>query len=65
VTGRTGELLTELFDGAVVCNAVGPFAQHGREVVEACITADAGLPRSKAGKVLKPEIKSRLSASGE
>ena len=30
--------LTELFDGArVVLNTVGPFAQYGREVVEACI----------------------------
>jgi short subunit dehydrogenase-like uncharacterized protein len=30
--------LTELFDGArVVCNTVGPFAQHGSEVVEACL----------------------------
>jgi len=32
--------LTELFTGAeVVCNTVGPFAQHGREVVEACLNA--------------------------
>jgi short subunit dehydrogenase-like uncharacterized protein len=32
------EPLAELFDGArVVLNTVGPFAQHGREVVEACI----------------------------
>jgi len=32
------EPLAELFDGArVVCNTVGPFAQYGREVVEACI----------------------------
>ena len=32
--------LTELFDGArVVLNTVGPFAQHGREVVEACIAS--------------------------
>ena len=30
--------LTELFDGArVVCNTVGPFAQYGNEVVEACL----------------------------
>jgi short subunit dehydrogenase-like uncharacterized protein len=30
--------LTELFAGAsVVCNTVGPFAQYGGEVVEACI----------------------------
>ncbi len=30
--------LTELLGGArVVCNTVGPFAQHGGEVVEACI----------------------------
>src|SRR5450755_3298840 len=30
--------LTELFTGAsVVCNTVGPFAQYGGEVVEACI----------------------------
>jgi len=30
--------LTELLSGArVVCNTVGPFAQHGGEVVEACI----------------------------
>jgi hypothetical protein len=32
------EPLTELFGGArVVLNTVGPFAQYGREVVEACI----------------------------
>jgi short subunit dehydrogenase-like uncharacterized protein len=32
--------LTELFAGAsVVCNMVGPFAQYGGEVVEACIEA--------------------------
>lgn len=32
--------LSELFDGArVVCNMVGPFAQHGGEVVEACLAA--------------------------
>jgi len=32
--------LTELLDGAhVVCNTVGPFAQHGGEVVEACIAS--------------------------
>jgi short subunit dehydrogenase-like uncharacterized protein len=32
------ETLSELFDGAkVVLNTVGPFAQYGREVVEACI----------------------------
>ena len=32
--------LTELFSGAeVVCNTVGPFAQYGREVVEACLNA--------------------------
>jgi short subunit dehydrogenase-like uncharacterized protein len=32
------EPLTELFSGAkVVCNTVGPFAQYGGEVVEACI----------------------------
>ncbi|HEY2693691.1 MAG TPA: DUF5938 domain-containing protein [Streptosporangiaceae bacterium] len=32
------EPLTELFDGArVVCNTVGPFAQHGNEVVQACL----------------------------
>ena len=32
--------LTELFDGAqVVLNTVGPFAQYGREVVEACIAS--------------------------
>jgi Family of unknown function (DUF5938)/Saccharopine dehydrogenase NADP binding domain len=32
--------LTELFAGAsVVCNTVGPFAQYGRVVVEACIAA--------------------------
>jgi short subunit dehydrogenase-like uncharacterized protein len=36
------EPLTELFDGAsVVCNMVGPFAQHGGEVVEACLAAGA------------------------
>src|SRR6202034_1431070 len=30
--------LTELLDGAqVVCNTVGPFAQYGSEVVEACL----------------------------
>ena len=34
--------LTELFAGAsVVCNTVGPFAQYGREVVEACAAAAA------------------------
>jgi short subunit dehydrogenase-like uncharacterized protein len=34
------EPLTELFTGAsVVCNTVGPFAQYGGEVVEACIAA--------------------------
>ena len=34
------EPLTELFHGAsVVCNTVGPFAQYGGEVVEACINA--------------------------
>jgi short subunit dehydrogenase-like uncharacterized protein len=33
------EPLTELLDGAkVVLNTVGPFAQYGREVVEACIS---------------------------
>jgi hypothetical protein len=32
--------LTELFAGsAVVCNTVGPFSQHGPEVVEACLAA--------------------------
>jgi short subunit dehydrogenase-like uncharacterized protein len=32
--------LTELFgDAEVVCNTVGPFAQYGGEVVEACIAA--------------------------
>jgi short subunit dehydrogenase-like uncharacterized protein len=32
--------LTELFGGAsVVCNTVGPFAQYGGEVVQACIAA--------------------------
>ncbi len=32
--------LTDLFAGAsVVCNTVGPFAQYGREVVEACLAA--------------------------
>jgi short subunit dehydrogenase-like uncharacterized protein len=32
------EPLSELFDGAkVVLNTVGPFAQYGREVVEACL----------------------------
>ena len=32
--------LTELFTGArVVCNTVGPFAQHGVPVVEACLAA--------------------------
>jgi short subunit dehydrogenase-like uncharacterized protein len=32
--------LAELFGGAsVVCNTVGPFAQYGGEVVEACISA--------------------------
>jgi short subunit dehydrogenase-like uncharacterized protein len=31
--------LTELLDGAkVVCNTVGPFAQYGQEVVEACLS---------------------------
>jgi short subunit dehydrogenase-like uncharacterized protein len=34
------EPLADLFDGArVVLNTVGPFAQHGREVVEACIAS--------------------------
>ena len=34
------EPLTDLFDGArVVLNTVGPFAQYGREVVEACINS--------------------------
>src|SRR6266567_3100859 len=34
------EPLTDLFQGAsVVCNTVGPFAQHGGEVVEACLNA--------------------------
>ena len=34
--------LTELFDGArVVCNMVGPFAQYGGEVVEACLATGA------------------------
>jgi short subunit dehydrogenase-like uncharacterized protein len=37
-----GGPLSELFDGAgVVCNMVGPFAQHGGEVVEACLAAGA------------------------
>jgi Family of unknown function (DUF5938)/Saccharopine dehydrogenase NADP binding domain len=37
VAHQTGPL-TELFDGArVVCNTVGPFAQYGAEVVEACL----------------------------
>jgi short subunit dehydrogenase-like uncharacterized protein len=32
--------LTELFSGTrVVCDTVGPFAQHGDEVVEACLAA--------------------------
>jgi short subunit dehydrogenase-like uncharacterized protein len=32
--------LTELFSGArVVCDTVGPFAQHGDEVVQACLAA--------------------------
>ena len=32
--------LTELFRGAgVVCNTVGPFAQYGHEVVQACVAA--------------------------
>jgi short subunit dehydrogenase-like uncharacterized protein len=32
------EPLTELLDGArVVCNTVGPFAQYGTEVIEACL----------------------------
>jgi short subunit dehydrogenase-like uncharacterized protein len=32
--------LAELFSGAqVVCDTVGPFAQHGDEVVEACLAA--------------------------
>lgn len=35
---HTVEALTELFDGAkVVCNTVGPFAELGPEVVEACL----------------------------
>jgi hypothetical protein len=34
------DALTELITGArVVCNTVGPFAQYGSEVVEACINA--------------------------
>jgi short subunit dehydrogenase-like uncharacterized protein len=34
------EPLADLFDGArVVLNTVGPFAQYGREVVEACLAA--------------------------
>jgi short subunit dehydrogenase-like uncharacterized protein len=34
------EPLAELFDGArVVLNTVGPFAQYGREVVEACLAS--------------------------
>ncbi|MFF2554283.1 DUF5938 domain-containing protein [Nocardia sp. NPDC058058] len=34
------ESLTELFRGtSVVCNTVGPFAQYGHEVVQACIAA--------------------------
>ena len=37
---HTVDALTELFTGAkVVCNAVGPFARHGGEVVEACLAA--------------------------
>jgi fatty-acyl-CoA synthase len=37
--------LSELFDGArVVCNTVGPFAQYGAEVVEACLATHAFLP---------------------
>jgi short subunit dehydrogenase-like uncharacterized protein len=37
---HTVEALTHLFDGArVVCNTVGPFANYGHEVVEACINA--------------------------
>jgi short subunit dehydrogenase-like uncharacterized protein len=36
--GHEVESLAELLDGAsVVCNTVGPFAQLGHEVVEACI----------------------------
>jgi NAD(P)-dependent dehydrogenase (short-subunit alcohol dehydrogenase family) len=36
------EPLKELFDGAsVVCNMVGPFAQYGAEVVEACLAVGA------------------------
>jgi len=32
--------LSDLFaQAAVVCNTVGPFARHGRQVVEACIRA--------------------------
>ncbi len=32
------ESLSELFEGAsVVCNTVGPFAEYGHEVVEACL----------------------------
>jgi Family of unknown function (DUF5938)/Saccharopine dehydrogenase NADP binding domain len=32
--------LADLFDGAqVVCNTVGPFSEHGRAVVEACLEA--------------------------
>lgn len=37
---HTIEALTALFSGAqVVCNMVGPFAQYGHEVVQACIAA--------------------------
>ncbi|MBA2763832.1 MAG: saccharopine dehydrogenase NADP-binding domain-containing protein [Thermoleophilaceae bacterium] len=37
---HTAAALTELFDGAkVVCNTVGPFADLGGEVVEACLAS--------------------------
>lgn len=37
---HTVDALTELFaDASVVCNTVGPFIQHGPEVVEACAAA--------------------------
>jgi hypothetical protein len=40
--GHDTQALTDLIAGAsVVCNTVGPFSQHGPEVVEACLAAGA------------------------
>src|SRR5271167_2159772 len=75
VAHQTGPL-TELFDGArVVCNTVGPFAQYGAEVVEAClatggqdwlITCDAGYGQrmAAAGLLLAPGV-AQMYTTGE